>query len=124
MAPRGSDPRRLTRTVGRDARQRPRRLRADDRPARGREGANTEAMRIRRFSKSHLVVELTLAGRGLYFSRTPDGAWWKLRLRRRSCPPPLAWEPPEAPPDSWIREPRRPYGPGPLDAAGELELPS
>jgi hypothetical protein len=80
-------------------------------------------MRIRRYSQSHLAVELTIAGRGLYFSRTPDGTWWRLRLRRRSCSPTSFWAPPEPPPQVGVREPRRPFGPGPLGAASELDLP-
>lgn len=80
-------------------------------------------MRVHRYSQHHLVVELTLAGRGLYLSRTPDGTWWKLRLRRRRCPHAPSSEPPEPPGETGVREPRRPSGPGPLGAAVELELP-
>lgn len=80
-------------------------------------------MRIRRYSKSHVVVELTIAGRGLYFNRTPDGAWWRLRLRDRRCPDPSSWDLPDDPPDAGVREPRLPFGPRPLNAAGEADLP-
>jgi hypothetical protein len=27
----------------------------------------------------------SLAGRGVFFSRTPDGMWWRVRLRARRC---------------------------------------
>jgi hypothetical protein len=33
-------------------------------------------LRVRRRGPGHVVAQLTLAGRGLYFSRTPDGDWW------------------------------------------------
>lgn len=36
---------------------------------------------VRRYSGSHVVAQLAIGGRGLYFSRTPDGVWWRLRLR-------------------------------------------
>ncbi len=85
--------------------------------------ADTEVMRIRRYSPSHLAVELAIAGRGLYFARTSDGAWWRLRLRKRRCPPASFGAPPDVPPQVGIREPRRPFGPGPLGAADELRLP-
>jgi hypothetical protein len=77
-------------------------------------------LRIRRYSPVHVVAQLTLAGRGLFFSRTPDGDWWKLRLRRR-CPGPSAWSGPEDPPAAGVREPRRPPGPRPHSAAARAE---
>jgi hypothetical protein len=72
---------------------------------------------------SHVVAQLTLGGRGLFFSRTPDGVWWRLRLRpcRRACEDRSGWG--EPPPDSGVREPRRPHGPGPLAASIELDPP-
>ena len=79
--------------------------------------------RVRRYSATHVAVRVTVAGRGLYFSRTPDGTWSRLRLRRRRCPPTSFWAPPEPPPQSGVREPRRPFGPGPSGAAVELDLP-
>jgi hypothetical protein len=33
------------------------------------------ALRIRRFSRSHIVAQLTVGGRGVYFSHTADGSW-------------------------------------------------
>jgi hypothetical protein len=80
-------------------------------------------LRVRRFSPGHITARLTVAGRGLYFSRTPDGDWWALRLRRRcraASPPP---GPADAPPDIGVREPRRPPGPGPVAGAARLDLP-
>jgi len=84
--------------------------------------AITATLRARRFSGTHLVAEITLAGRGVYFSRTADGVWWKLRLRHRGCPPGSAWPPSDDPPNSGVREPRRPWGPGPRAASHELDL--
>jgi hypothetical protein len=78
---------------------------------------------VRRYSGAHVVAHLAVAGRGLYFSRTPDGIWWRLRLRpcRSRCEDRSGWG--EPPPDVAVREPRRPRGPGPLAAAAEVELP-
>ena len=42
----------------------------------------TGGLRLRRYSGSHWVGHLVIAGRGLHFSRTPDGAWWRLRSGR------------------------------------------
>ena len=73
-------------------------------------------LRVKRYSRSHVVARLTIARRGLYVSRTPDGTWWKLRLRRRvvgCCGP----ERGDEPPDIGMREPRRPRGPGPASSA-------
>ena len=71
------------------------------------------ATSVRRYSSSHVAVQFTVRGRGLYFSRTPDGAWWRLRLRPcpRVCEDRGGWG--EPPPDTGVREPRRPEGPGP-----------
>ena len=67
-------------------------------------------LRVRRYSRVHVVAQLTFGGRGLYFSRTPDGIWWRLRLRAR-CGAPA--RPPDEPPDAGVREPRRPRSPQP-----------
>jgi hypothetical protein len=85
--------------------------------------AGTGGLRIRRYSAAHVDAQLTIAGRGLYFSRTPDGAWWRLRLHRRRCAyeDRSGWA--EPPPDAGVREPRRPFGPNPLAAAIELDPP-
>jgi hypothetical protein len=73
----------------------------------------SRGLEVRRYSRGHITAQLTLRGHGLYVSRTPDGTWWKVRLR--ACPPPCAqpgdWG--EPPPDIGVREPRRPLGPGP-----------
>jgi hypothetical protein len=37
------------------------------------------------YSASRIGAQLTIDGRGFYFSRTPDGAWRRFRLRRRRC---------------------------------------
>jgi hypothetical protein len=81
------------------------------------------AVTVRRFSHSHVVGELTVAGRGLFFSRTPDGLWWRLRLGGRRCTTtyPADWG--DAPPDAGVREPRRPPGRGPLNAAAAVRQP-
>jgi hypothetical protein len=78
---------------------------------------------VRRYSGSHLVAHFAIAGRGLYFSRTPDGSWWRLRLRPRGrvCEDRGGWG--EPPPDSGVREPLRPLGPGPRTGAVELDPP-
>ena len=82
-----------------------------------------QAVTVRRYSPSHLVGELSLAGHGVFFSRTPDGIWWRVRLRGRRCSTtyPADWG--DAPPDAGVREPRRPPGGGPLKAAAALEPP-
>jgi hypothetical protein len=76
---------------------------------------------VKRYSTTHVVAQLAVRGRGLYFSRTPDGVWWRLRLRpcRRVCEDRGAWG--EPPSDSAVREPRRPLGPGPITGAIELD---
>ena len=77
-------------------------------------------LRVRRYSGAHVVAHLAVAGRGLYFSRTPDGTWLRLRLRssRRRCEDRMGGGDP--PPDIGVREPRRPLGPGPV--AGTVKL--
>jgi hypothetical protein len=81
------------------------------------------ALSLRRYSATHVAAHLAIAGRGLYFSRTPDGAWWRLRLRAcpRTCEDRSGWG--EPPPASGVREPRRPLGPGPVAGAVELRRP-
>ena len=85
--------------------------------------ATTGGLSVRRYSRSHVAVQLAISGRGLYFSRTPDGAWWRVRLRpcRRTCEDRSGWG--EPPLRSGVREPRRPLGPGPIAGAVELERP-
>ena len=85
--------------------------------------AATGGLSVRRYSGAHVVAHLAVASRGLYFSRTPDGIWWRLRLRpcRRRCEDRSGWGDP--PPDVAVREPRRPLGPGPWAAAVDVELP-
>ena len=85
--------------------------------------ATTGGLSVRRYSATHVAAQLAIAGRGLYFSRTPDGAWWRLRLHpcRRTCEDRSGWG--EPPPRSGVREPRRPLGPGPIAGAVELERP-
>jgi hypothetical protein len=84
----------------------------------------TGGLAMRRYSGSHVVAHIAIAGRGLYFSRTLDGTWWRLQLRpwRRVCEDRDSWE--EPPPASGVREPRRPLGPGPLGGEVELDPPS
>jgi hypothetical protein len=86
--------------------------------------AATGGLSVRRYSGTHVVARLAIAGHGLYFSRTPDGIWWRLRLRpcRRRCEDRSSWGDP--PPDVAVREPRRPLGPGPLAGGVEVELPA
>jgi hypothetical protein len=78
------------------------------------------AVSVRRYSPRHVVAQVAIGGRGLFFSRTPDGTWWKLRLRSRRCiaTSPTDWgDPPSA---GGVREPRRPRAPGPLAASVKL----
>lgn len=35
----------------------------------------TGALRVRRHSRGHVVGSLAVSGRGVFFSRTPDGDW-------------------------------------------------
>ena len=83
---------------------------------------STGGIRLRRYSAAHIHAQLTIAGRGLFFSHTPDGTWWRFRLRPRRCAIEgrSTWG--DSPPDIGVREPRRPLGPGPLTAAAELDL--
>ena len=83
----------------------------------------TGGLSVRRYSGSHVVAQLAVGGRGLYFSRTPDGVWWRLRLRpcRRVIEDRGGWG--EPPPNSGVREPLRPAGPGPLAGLVELDPP-
>ena len=85
-------------------------------------GLLAAGLRIRIYSRRRIVAELAFAGRGLYFSRTPDGDWWKLRLRRRRCAPTGGTWPADDPPGAGTREPRRPPGPRPLAAAARPDL--
>jgi hypothetical protein len=78
---------------------------------------------VRRYFSSHVVGEVSVAGRGLFFSRTPDGIWWRVRLHARRCTTTYPAEWGDAPPDAGVREPRRPPGRGPLSAAAALEPP-
>jgi hypothetical protein len=79
-------------------------------------------VRVKRYSGSQLVAELTLFGRGVYFSRTPEGSGLRLVLRERGrCGWPRAAGDP--PPDIGVREPRRPLGRGPKSGAAELAPP-
>jgi hypothetical protein len=73
-------------------------------------------LRVRRYSPTHIVAQLTVRGRGLYFSRTPDGTWWRLRLRAR-CAPTCSGSGFDDPPAAGTPEPRRPPGPRPLTPA-------
>jgi hypothetical protein len=83
----------------------------------------TRPLEWRRFSKGHFTAQFVIRGHGLYLSRTPDGTWLKLRLRRRDC----AWTHPsdwgDPPPGSGVREPRAPLPSGPRASGIELDLP-
>jgi hypothetical protein len=79
-------------------------------------------LRVRRYSGSHLVVQLTVLGRGLYVSRTADGTWLRLLVGgRRACGWPGAASDP--PPDIGVREPRRPPGHDPRSGTAEVAPP-
>jgi len=67
-------------------------------------------LRVRRYSSAHVDGRLAVAGLGLCFSRTPDGVWWRLRLRPcgRALGDRDGWG--EPPPEGGVREPRRPLG--------------
>jgi hypothetical protein len=80
------------------------------------------ALTVRRYSPRHVIAEVAVRGRGLFLSRTPDGTWWRVRLRSRRCTTtfPADWG--DAPPDAAVREPRRPPDRGPLGAAA-AEIP-
>jgi hypothetical protein len=79
-------------------------------------------LRVKRYSGSQLVAHLTFFGRGVYFSRTPDGSWLRLVLRERGR---CGWpgEAGDPPPDIGVREPRRPLGRGPKSGGAELAPP-
>jgi hypothetical protein len=78
---------------------------------------------VRRYSPTHFTAELTIAGRGLYVSRTADGLWWRIRLRR-SCSPVRCGDFPDEPFEgAGSREPRRPRRPGPFAATVRLDPP-
>lgn len=79
------------------------------------------SLRVHRYLRGHLTVQATLAGRGLYITRTPDGAWWAIRLRRRRCEPACPGPDDPGPETGGVREPRRPIGPGPLAAADAID---
>ena len=79
------------------------------------------SLRVRRYLPGHMTVQATLAGRGLYITRTPDGAWWAIRLRRRRCEPAGSWPDERGPEAGGVREPCRPIGPGPLAAADAID---
>jgi hypothetical protein len=83
----------------------------------------TGVLRVRRYSARHLTAQLAIAGRGMFFSRTPDGVWWRMRLRpcTRRYEDRSGW--PDPPPGGGMREPRRPRGPAPLGAAVGLQRP-
>jgi hypothetical protein len=80
-------------------------------------------LRIRRYSPTHVAAQVTIAGRGLYVTRTADGLWWRVRLRR-ACPPVRCGDLPDEPfAGAGSREPRRPNGPAPFSAAVRLDPP-
>ena len=79
------------------------------------------SLRVHRYSRGHLTVQATLAGRGLYITKTPNGAWWAIRLRRRRCEPAGSWPDERGPEAGGVREPRRPMGPGPLAATDAID---
>jgi len=85
--------------------------------------AATGVLSVRRYSHRHITAQLAVGGRGVFFSRTPDGVWWRLRLRpcRRRYEDRSGW--PDPPPSGGVREPRRPRDPGPLAAAVGLDPP-
>ena len=79
------------------------------------------SLRVRRYFPGHVTVQATIAGRGLYVTRTPDGSWWAIRLRPRRCRPEVSWPDDLGPETGGVREPRRPIGPGPLAAADAID---
>jgi hypothetical protein len=82
-----------------------------------------DAVSVRRYSRGHIAGEIALGGRGLFFSRTPDGTWWSVRLRRRRCGMTHLADSGDAPPDGGVREPRPPPGSGPRSSAATLKPP-
>jgi hypothetical protein len=85
--------------------------------------AGSGVLRVHRYSAVHVDGRLAVAGRGLFFSRTPDGVWWRLRLRpcRRVPEERDGWG--EPPPQGGVREPRRPLGPAPRADQVALDEP-
>jgi len=81
-------------------------------------------VRIRRYMPGHLVAHFTVAGRGLYFSRTPDGVWCRWRLLSPRCRTTLPCDWGDPPGSAGVREPRHPLGPGPAAGAVELDPPT
>jgi hypothetical protein len=79
----------------------------------------TGGLQVRRYSRGHVAAQLAVRGRGLYISRTPDGTWWRVRLRPRcgACAWPSDWG--DEPPDRGVREPRRPLPSGALGGVPE-----
>lgn len=75
------------------------------------------AVQVRRYSRVHLKVSVSVRGRGVFFSRTPDGAWRSLRPRR--CTERGWWDDTDG---TGVREQRRPVGPD-LGTGAGLELP-
>src|SRR5918994_1289127 len=47
----------------------------------------SHAVTVPRYSPSHVVGEVSLAGRGLFFSRTPGGVWGRGGGPGRGCTP-------------------------------------
>lgn len=78
------------------------------------------AVGITRYSPTHIEANATIRGRGLFFSRTADGTWWALRLRKRRCTDPAKPSNPSSP--GGVRKPRRPNGPQ-LGPGHSLQLP-
>jgi hypothetical protein len=81
------------------------------------------AVEVRRYSRGHVEAQVALAGRGFFFSRTPDGTWWRLRFRPcgRVCT--TRWDPGEPGAGGGVREPLHPLGPGPLVGTAEPQPP-
>ena len=49
------------------------------------------SVRVQRYARAHVTAQATVGGRGLYVSKTPDGVWWAVRIRRRVCTPTSPW---------------------------------
>lgn len=79
-------------------------------------------LRVRRYTQTHVTVQLTIAGRGLYVSHTADGWWWRLRFRRR-CATTACGDLPDDPGGAGSREPRHPSGSGPWSGSVRLAPP-
>ena len=84
----------------------------------------TGSLSVQRHSCHHVTAQVAIGQRGVFFSRTLDGVWWRLRLRpcTRRCEDRSGWG--DTPPDAGVREPRRPLGPGPGASAVRLDAPS